>query len=282
MACHHPIRAWRTTNGNVLLNREAPDAEPLALPCGGCLGCRTSAAKAWALRCHLELHEHRSAVFSTLTYDEAHEPPTLQKQHLAAFLKRLRTTARRKTADPLARIRFFACGEYGETTGRPHYHAILYGLSKNDEQLIQDTWQQGHTKTDVVTPARIAYCAGYTSKKLGYRFDRNKERVDPDTGEVYEWQNPFLQMSRNPGIGGTARKYTESWRAYAVLNGQKQPVPKYLHEAWKAAATTDDIAQLAYEKQQHQQGKHITKASIQAAEQIAAAKQRMKQETRRY
>lgn len=281
MACHHPIRAWRTRNGGVQLNREAPDAEPLALPCGGCLGCRTSAAQSWALRCHLELHEHRSAVFSTLTYDERHQPPTLSKQHLAAFLKRLRTNARRKTANPLARVRFFASGEYGETTGRPHYHAILYGLSKNDEQLIQDSWKQGHTRTDVVTPARIAYCAGYTSKKIGFK--RNiREQVDPETGEVYQWQPPFIQMSRNPGIGGEARKYTQSWRAYAVLNGTRLPVPQYLHDAWKEQATDDEREQLAYEKQQHRQGKQpITREQLRAAEEIAVAKQRIKADRRR-
>lgn len=280
MGCHHPIRAWRTTSGNVLLNREAPDAAPLALPCGGCLGCRTSAAQSWALRCHLELHEHPSAVFTTLTYDEDHEPPTLSKHHLAAFLKRLRTNARRKTTPAMARrVRFFASGEYGETTGRPHYHAILYGLNTNDEKLIQNSWQQGYTRTDVVTPARIAYCAGYTSKKIGFKREK-RERVDPETGEVYEWQPPFIQMSRNPGIGGEARKYTESWRAYAVLNGTILPVPKYLHEAWKNLATTEQLEQLSYEKQQHRQGKQITHEQLRAAEEIAVAKQRIKADKR--
>lgn len=282
MGCHHPIRAWRTSNGNVLLNREAPDAEPLALPCGGCLGCRTSAAQSWALRCHLELHDHKTAVFCTLTYDEAHQPPTLSKQHYAAFIKRLRTNkARRTTATALARIRHFGSGEYGETTGRPHYHAILFGLSTNDAKLIQDSWKQGYTRTDVVTPARIAYCAGYTSKKIGFKRSI-REQVDPDTGEVYEWQPPFIQMSRNPGIGGNARKYTDSWRAYAVLNGQVLPVPTYLHDAWKQSATAEQQEQLAYEKQQYRQGTQITYAQLAAKEEIAVARQRIKADKRKY
>lgn len=69
----------------------------------------------------MELKDHRTAVFTTLTYDEQHCPPTLDRTHLAKFLKRIR-----RAAEPL-RIRFFASGEYGEKNARPHYHAILYG-----------------------------------------------------------------------------------------------------------------------------------------------------------
>ena len=29
-------------------------------------------------------------------------------------------------------LRYFYCGEYGETTGRPHHHAIYYGLEIPD------------------------------------------------------------------------------------------------------------------------------------------------------
>lgn len=275
MACHHPIRAWRTNSGNVLLNRAIPDAAPLALPCGGCLGCRTAAAKEWALRCQLELHQHTQTGFTTLTYSDDNVPLTLQKRDLQLFLKRLRKAAARP-------IRFFASGEYGETTGRPHYHAILYGINANENTLVQNTWAQGHTYTTSVNPARIAYCAGYTSKKIGYK-QGPRERVDPDTGECYDWQPPFIQMSRRPGIGGEARQYANSWRAYAIQNGTHMPVPKFLHKAWEAQATSDELAQLEYEKQQHRQGKpNTTTETLKAAELIAVAQQRIKADKRKY
>jgi hypothetical protein len=267
MPCHHPIRAWRTDSGDVRLNKEVPDAAPLALPCGGCLGCRTSAAKAWALRCQLELQQHRNAVFTTLTYDPQHEPVTLEKRHLQLWLKRVRKAL--GTARP---IRFFASGEYGEKRGRPHYHALVFGAAQNDAQLLDAAWGMGHTRTERITPARIAYTAGYVNKKIGYKLEAG-ERVDPETGEVYEWQPPFIQMSRRPGIGGSAREHTQSWRAYAVQNGTKMPVPRFYHEAWKRTATAEMIEQLEYERQQSRATKPtVTRAYLDAAEAIAKSK----------
>lgn len=278
MPCHHPIRAWRTRGGAVLLNREAPDAERLHLPCGGCLGCRTSAAKAWALRCHLELQQHDSAVFSTLTYDRDKLPPTLQKRDLQLWIKRVR-----KALGPARPIRFFASGEYGEQRGRPHYHALVFGASTADEKTLDQAWQRGFTRTEPVTPARIAYCAGYTSKKLTDARHTKHERVDPATGEVYHWQPPFIQMSRRPGIGGEARQHTTSWRLLAIHNGQRMPVPRFYHEAWKRTATAQMLEALEYEKQQHRQGKQpTTPERLAAEEQITIARQALKAAKRHY
>lgn len=276
MACHHPLRAWRTRAGIVRLNKELPDAEPLALPCGGCLGCRTEAAQAWALRCHLELHAHRAAVFTTLTYDDDHCPPSLRKRDLQLFLKRLR-----RAAEPL-RLRFFASGEYGETTARPHYHAILFGPQlEQGRRLVDNAWRDtdgrsiGFTETAPVTPARIAYCAGYTSKKIGFKREP-QTRVD-ENGEEYEWEPPFIQMSRQPGIGGHAREHTQSWRAYAVHNGKVMPAPKFYHEAWKRTATAHMLEDLELERQQRRTTKSpITPQVLAANEAIAVSRQAMR------
>lgn len=223
-------------------------------------------AKAWSLRCQLELQKHPSAVFTTLTYSNENLPPTLDKRHLQLWLKRLR-----KAVD--AKLRFFASGEYGERTARAHYHAIVYNLRVDAADRIDKTWGLGHTHTVQVTPAAISYVAGYTSKKVGYKLMAADERVDPSTGEVYTWQPPFIQMSRNPGIGGDARhEYTQSWRLYAVQNGYRMPVPRYLHDAWKAQATPLEQEELLYEKSQLSR-KAQSETALQAAEHIALAKQ---------
>lgn len=246
------------------------------IPCGNCLGCREAKAKAWALRCRLELQEHPKAAFTTLTYSNEKLPPTLQKRHLQLFLKRLRFkfSEGRKTSRT---VRFFACGEYGERTKRPHYHAILFSASTADAEAIQKAWTYGHAHTVTATPAAINYVAGYTAKKLGEMREAQTEKVDPDTGEVYNHQPPFLQMSRRPGIGGEARqKFKTSWRNCAVMNGQTQPVPRYLHEAWKKTATKEELERLEDEK--HELRKQIvqTKYQREAAETIAIKNQEIK------
>lgn len=234
MPCNAPMPAWKTHAGTVVLGKEPADSHQLQLPCGGCTGCRKSKAQAWTLRCLLELNQHETATFATLTYNDYYVPNTLQRRDISLFLKRLR---RRKTN----RIRFFACGEYGEEEHRPHYHAILFGISATeDASRIQMAWNQGFTTSEVVTPHRIAYTAGYVAKKYNQAKPLKAEYINYSTGEIYEWQEPFIQMSRNPGIGGNARRHTASWRDFAILNGTKMPVPNYLHKAWEEIATNEE------------------------------------------
>lgn len=280
MACFHPLPAWRTEAGQVLLTKEPPRSEftSLRLPCSKCLGCRMANAKAWALRCQLELQQHDAAVFTTLTYDEHTRPPTLDYDHVQRWLKRLR-----KSLGPNRTLRFFASGEYGERfTKRPHYHALLFGISEAERDRIEATWQHGLTHTKPVTPERISYTAGYTQKKVGYDYSVRAEQVDPETGEVYTWQPPFIQMSRRPGIGGEARQWTNSWRLFAIHNGQKMAVPRFLHEAWKAQATDQQLEELIDEKAQLALTRDTTPEHLEAKEKNAQARQARAAESRKY
>lgn len=276
MTCFHPLRAWRTPSGEVFISKvEQRDYIHLRLPCGGCLGCRMAYAQAWALRCQLELQQHKSAVFTTLTYDDEHLPPTLPRpsETLPLWIKRLRKHKGAKS------LRFYATAEYGERTKRPHFHAILYGLTTDDANLIEQKWPYGHTRTENITPARIAYTAGYCHKKADYKHIRH-EKVDPHTGEVYTWEPPYKLMSRRPGIGGAARQWAQSWRLYAIKDGHKMAVPRFLHEAWKQQATTQQQEQLAYEKYQLTLNRNIV--NLEAAEKIAKQQQQQKTEKKTY
>lgn len=278
MACFHPLRAWRTPSGNVVLNQlEGADYTPLRLPCGGCLGCRLAYAQAWALRCQLELQRHEHAVFTTLTYDDAHVPVTLPKPSEAVplWVKRLRKHKGAKS------VRFYASAEYGERTNRPHFHALLYGMSENDAQLIEEKWPFGHTRTERITPARIAYTAGYCHKKTDYKHIRH-ERVDPATGEVYMWEPPYKLMSRNPGIGGHARAWLNSWRLYAIKDGHKMAVPRYLHEAWKLQATAQEKENLENEKLKLSLVTDSTPYTLNAAKKIKEKQQEINHQKRNY
>lgn len=84
-------------------------------------------------------------------------------------------------------IRYFACGEYGTKTKRPHYHALIFNLP--DPVFIRDAWSlldsNGHPvqfgKIDVgnITSDSAAYCVKYLDKeKVVGKFkrdDREKE-----------------------------------------------------------------------------------------------------------
>lgn len=271
MPCYHPLRAWRTPSGDVKLGKDRPDGALLQLPCGNCLGCRTNYAQTWALRCQQEFHEHDSAVFATLTFDEDHKPLTLNKEDVSKYIRKIRKQFDHK-------LRFFASGEYGEQTQRPHYHAIIYGVSELDAPGLEKAWEKGHVQVDSATPANIAYTAGYCSKKIGYR-RHGHTRVDPATGDTYEWQPPFILMSRNPGIGHTAKSYLNSWRLYAIKDGHKMPVPRYYKQHWKDNASPEELDKLAQEIAALNRTP-LTRAELDAAEKIAAARHKLTGEKR--
>lgn len=148
-----------------------PQTKDKMFPCGKCIACRMAKTREWSLRMMHELQYHEDNVFITLTYDEDHVPEnmSLKKEHFVNFMKRLR----RKTPK---KIKYFACGEYGDETFRPHYHAIIFGLGLNkpDKNLIMKNWpfcdwNQYSIRRNSFGLAEyksIKYVAGYINKKL--------------------------------------------------------------------------------------------------------------------
>ncbi len=163
--------------------------EFIEVPCGRCIGCRLQKSKDWANRCLLELDYHESSYFVTLSYDNEHvhhsefinddgvvtDILTCKKRDFQLFMKRLRK------AFPEQFIRYFACTEYGETTARPHCHAILFGLKLDDLRPIKVTelgdtlytsdtlasiWQNGIVSLGEVTWESCAYAARYVAKNI--------------------------------------------------------------------------------------------------------------------
>lgn len=181
------------------------------VPCGKCPDCRADVAREWSNRCLLELEDNDNCgCFLTLTYNDFNLPldddgPTLRKRDLQLFMKRLRWFFSSK------RIRFFACGEYGPRTNRPHYHVILFGLGLSDfgdcvvkkynklgqplwvSNNLSRIWSFGYHMIGAVTKESCDYVARYTVKK---QFD-----LDSDGEYPPHVLPPFTLSSRRPGIG---------------------------------------------------------------------------------
>lgn len=185
----------------------------MKIPCGKCIGCKFDYTKQWADRMIMELFDNDGkGVFVTLTYNNDHVPfavdedglpvsLSLQKRDFQLFMKRLRKHFSDKS------IRFFACGEYGRTL-RPHYHAIIFGISLSDfpdlvvhgmnelnqlyfvSQTFTDIWSNGFTLLADVSYKTCAYVARYNVKKA------YGDNVKPH--ELAE--DSFVLMSRRPGI----------------------------------------------------------------------------------
>lgn len=159
---------------------------PMSVPCGKCVPCLVSKRGDWSLRLEQEHRASKSAHFVTLTYDQKHlrTNQSLCKRDLQLYLKRLRKK------DGTNSIRYYAVGEYGSKSGRPHYHIILFN---SNEEHIRLSWKdsRGHSiglvHVGSVTEASISYCTKYIIQKDMY----------PE-----ELEKPFATMSRRYGIGG--------------------------------------------------------------------------------
>ena len=94
-----------------------------------------SRAREWAVRLYSELKTTEKSCFITLTYSDENNPIILKKSDFQKFIKRLR-----KDYD----IKYFACGEYGDKTLRPHFHAILFGVNFSDDKIIFSKSKKGY------------------------------------------------------------------------------------------------------------------------------------------
>jgi len=186
----------------------------------------------------------------TLTYDDCHMPEghSLRKRDVQLFLKKLRRSIAPQ------KISYFYCGEYGEQLSRPHYHMILFGYWPDDvrpykkardgSQLYvsaktSDLWGQGFVTVGSVSPSTAGYVTAYIFKKVrGSHAENHYKRYDPETGEVFDLQPEFINMSTRPAIG---KEWFNRYAAdavthdYIIHNSSKTRVPKYYDKLHKRA-----------------------------------------------
>jgi len=248
MPCYRPLTAYHATGGSITFDRSRATFrnKPIELPCGRCIGCRLEKAKEWALRCSHEASLYdkgRNNSFLTLTYNNENLPPNgnLRKKDFQNFIKRLRKNTGQK-------IRYFMCGEYGDQTNRPHYHAILFGFRFRDAKLVNvrngnrvytskyldKTWRMGTCEIGSVTFNSAGYVARYILKKQQGDGDALFARyviINKETGEMTSRHLEYSNMSLKPGIG---ERWYEQFKNdcfphdYCVLpDGRKTPVPTY-------------------------------------------------------
>lgn len=248
MQCYHPIKGWRAKNKNATGKRSIvfkidqgyADME-VQVPCGQCIGCRLERSRQWAVRCVHEASLHEENCFLTLTYNNDNLPPggTLDRTHFPLFMKRLRKFLGEK------KVRYFHCGEYGEKSHRPHYHAILFGHEFEDKIQIGEQggfplfqsptldllWSHGNVIIGAVSFESAAYVARYIVKKqTGENSETHYRSLDPDTGEVTKIEPEYVTMSRRPGIGkGWFDKYKNDVfpKDFFTLRGVKMKPPRF-------------------------------------------------------
>lgn len=240
----------------------------MLIPCGKCLACRLRMRQDWQTRMELEAsgHEKSEIWFATLTYDEEHVPGMIRAtgeiargignswkpgseapetvsillmEDIVLYHKKLRRRQESASKEYWGKgLRYFYAGEYGEHTGRPHYHAIWYGLSIPDlkkmpgrnpywrSESLEKLWKYGQIIIAQATPETYGYVAGYVTKKM-YAQDNIKY-------QELGLQPPQAGQSRNPGLGmgWYNRNKDNLWDTDEIYlaGGKTAPIPRYFEK----------------------------------------------------
>jgi len=232
----------------------------------------------------LEAAQYDDNSFVTLTYNDDNLPAdsSVSPRELTLFIKRLRKECDLKG---YGRIRYFGCGEYGEKSGRPHYHLALFNygpcLRGRTEahrasccvrcDIIARAWGQGKIDVGQLEQSSAAYVAGYVTKKW-----TSAKRLD-------ERHPEFARMSLRPGIGlGMAHEIASHLLQHKVdermidvplslQHGRAQwPLGRYLRRKLRtyigrdANAPLESLSEAAAEMQDVRETAWNTKASVQA------------------
>lgn len=191
----------------------------------------------------MESMEHPCSCFVTLTFDDEHLPANggLDKRPLQLFLKRLRDKFK-----PI-KIRYFAVGEYGDQTWRPHYHAILFGVSPMEHLVIQSCWSFGFIQVGTAESASMQYITGYVLKKLTKTTNPLLRGKPPEFATMSKKPGigfgvvPRLKKSIDNALGSTISNETLQSLRQIRVHGKKYPLGRYLREkTMDALGVTED------------------------------------------
>lgn len=199
--------------------------EQMAVRCGKCLPCQKFRAGSWTVRLIEQNKSSKGNWFITLTLEDENltwsfDRPTLSKRDLQLFFKTLRNHNKQM------KFKYYAVGEYGENTKRPHYHLLLFDTKEMDslvmDYMIQDAWKKGFNHVGEVTDNSVRYVAGYLEKDVYGN--------EPDE----EVQRLFSLMSKGIGkdyIEKTGIYHYENQKfEYHVGGGTFVPLPRFYRE----------------------------------------------------
>lgn len=207
-------------------------------PCGNCVACKHNDSVSWGLRSYFEAQSHEASTFCTLTYDDQHLLPShhpaysgnLSIAHHQDFIKRLSYYC--------GKVRFLVGAEYGDTTKRPHYHYLLFGVSIDNPVFFDKfyvsskkawicrckAWNKGEV---CIRPLDIGSC--FYTAKYSLKYDKNTLKEL----ELAGMQKPFRLMSRRPGLGYDwflQKKDQILVDGYVRFKGSKLPIPRYWYD----------------------------------------------------
>lgn len=257
MACKNPLTVASVTAANTFgkISRR--------VSCGRCAACRVAKRNEWIFRLTTEAYRWKYVEFVTLTYNDDYLPfsydkyrtvrvvdgarvsyrrefvgnvrtpaATLDKHALQKFFKRFRKAYGKRYGST---VKYYAVGEYGSQSLRPHYHFLLFcddelerfyvGRNKRGDPLfasplIEDAWPIGFNTIDEATIGRIGYCFKYLSKQPKFVEGCAKQFSLSSQGLGTNWFTPETVFDL----------FSDPSKFYVRTSDITLPMPKYFKD----------------------------------------------------
>lgn len=249
MRCENPVFVKIKDGYLTYQDGKTVTAFSAEVPCGKCFACMSTLRSDWVFRLKQHLRTAQSAFFVTLTYSDEYLPEngSLDKELLKQFFHDFRNGIENDYQHSLPkhlkgkshhRIKYFAVGEYGDLSLRPHYHFIIFDYRGNNISLMEDIeefWPYGHIDIRYCSDRLISYITKYLVKSfLDTQALKISNLLEP----------PFRLVSKGLGLS-----YVTQARANYLLRGGRpvlsdgncnRRVPRYYKEKLSKLAALED------------------------------------------
>lgn len=232
--------SWKWFKEKTKINKYLLKNQLSMYPCGSCLNCINMKRFHWVKKLSIEKNNWLNTYFITITYNDINLPDELKVKDLQNFIKYLR-----KFIKPL---KYFACGEYGSITKRPHYHLILFCNDNLDLNFLKYTRTGPLFESELLNKCWLhkgfiwvgydfnnmsfAYVSAYSNKKYLKQYNTSiinfsdlqiKKVLENDNLNGFQkyiyideiikdtkFKKPeFIIMSKNPPIGANNLQYVK-------------------------------------------------------------------------
>lgn len=129
-----------------------------------------------------------------------------------------------KYKDPYP-IKYYAAGEYGSKSRRPHYHIILFNASSEE---VLKAWSHGDVHFGKFSAASATYTLKYISKDLGKYHHQNDDRqkefalMSKKLGDNYLTKSNIKYHRDGKGLWSLAQRF-----CLQIPGGKKIAIPRY-------------------------------------------------------
>lgn len=255
------------------------------VPCGRCTPCRVNSQESWIFRNMLESRSALTRSFWTLTLADESLPALEDvgpRKMSKEFFRRLKYSEEQHgNFNP---IRYYGCFEYGDKSGRPHFHFLIYNLLHNWQMTAPyrkhapralsaiKSWPYGHVDIAEFNRATVRYTAKYVMK---------------DSRDPYQ---PIPITTRKPAIGfyglqllteSLAKKHSSLPRPpdSMLLDGKRYQLDRWSQKTfnyhWLRAGGTFDLVPSPHQKHIESVQRAADMAQIMTPAKLAKEEQRI-------